>query len=250
MKKLCTFMAMACIVAGSMLSATVSLATGSLGSDRILELKDVWGLKTAASVEDDGVCHLRVSGLAFHSALVVEQVKVERQGDQARIRVALALAKEGRTGFFDADVPIASGLRSVVFGNEGSSVWTSADGCDTRERLINGDFFAKGGLGLIRDRLYVVIKSDRNELILPPVDEKGERQDLPSGKRWTGQEATRKQVVVVSKGKVVAVDAPPEDFALADSIIISFEGDRVAFLDVAKGKGGYYRRPTVGTHPD
>lgn len=97
--------------------------------------------------------------------------------------------------------------------------------------LSEHQYFSKGGLGLIRDGIYIVLKStEKNEL------------KLPGGKHWVGSEITKPEKVVVVDGVVTSDLAAISDKTLEKVIIVSFEGDRVYFYDFANLVGGYYLR--------
>jgi len=91
-------------------------------------------------------------------------------------------------------------------------------------------FISKGGVGIVVKGLFVILDTDTNQL------------RLGDGATWKGKAATERQVVFVHDGKVIGADALPHDFNLADSLVISFESDRVSFYDFKEMSGGYYRR--------
>ena len=91
-------------------------------------------------------------------------------------------------------------------------------------------FFSKGGLGIIRPDLYVVVKSDLNEI------------RLSAGREWRGQAALAPEVAIFFDDKIWAPQTLPAGFDLSRAVIISFETDKVRFFDFSKMSGGYYRR--------
>jgi hypothetical protein len=95
---------------------------------------------------------------------------------------------------------------------------------------------SKGGIGVITKNLHIDLKSTKNELIL------GTRE------RWTGQAVQTSEVVIFFEGKIWSLQALPDGFDLSKAVIVSFENDKVRFLDFSKLSGGYYRRVGVG-HP-
>jgi hypothetical protein len=113
--------------------------------------------------------------------------------------------------------------------------WTqrasSPRGVEDKHMLERNEFFAKGGMGIIRPDFYVVLKSAQNELL------------LRAGEKWTGLGANKRQVVILSEGRIWSREDLPEQFDLSKAIVVSFEGDRVRFFDFEKMTGGYYRRP-------
>jgi len=106
----------------------VGLQTGCYASD-ILKLKDVQGLQVVASAAGDDVCHVAVSGLAFHSALVVDRIDVRMEDQTAVILVHLAPTRPNASGSFSVEVPADGTVNAVAFGLEAAPVWSRADGC-------------------------------------------------------------------------------------------------------------------------
>jgi hypothetical protein len=88
----------------------------------------------------------------------------------------------------------------------------------------------KGGFGVINKNLYIVLKSNKNELI------------TSAGKKWTGQSAAAAEVGVYFDGDIWSPQALPIGFDLSKAVIVSFESDKVRFFDFAKMRGGYYLR--------
>jgi len=106
--------------------------------------------------------------------------------------------------------------------------------------------WSKGGIGIISEELYVVVKSarnDRNELILTPPGHLGKDQRAPVPEtRWKGKSISEGQVVFVYEGKVWEPQDLPQGFDLSKSAVISFESDKVRFFDFQATEGGYYDR--------
>lgn len=90
----------------------------------------------------------------------------------------------------------------------------------------------KGGIGLIKNRLYIVTASMRNELL------------LANGRRWSGLGWKVPQVVVVWRNEVMDMNAVPKDFVPGESVIISFQPDYVDVIDPEAGLSFYYVRDT------
>jgi len=89
---------------------------------------------------------------------------------------------------------------------------------------------SKGGMGIVAKRFFVVLRSDRNELI------------LPDGKSWTGRAASERECVFVLRGKVFPAGQLPKDFRLEKSVVISFEDEKVTFFECNSLSGGFYKR--------
>jgi len=106
----------------------------------------------------------------------------------------------------------------------------NAPNIPTNPSSPSSEYFAKGGIGLIKEQLYIDLISDRNELI------------LPDGKRWVGQNASTPEVILYFKHRMWSLQALPEDFDLSQSIVVSFESSKVRFFDFVEMSGGYYKR--------
>ena len=98
--------------------------------------------------------------------------------------------------------------------------------------------FSKGGIGLLNERLYVVVKTERNgknELIV--------RSANGAEETWHGKSATEPEVVFFYDGKVWSPSQTlPNGFDLSRAILVSFEKEKVRFFDFEKEYGAYYRR--------
>jgi hypothetical protein len=98
--------------------------------------------------------------------------------------------------------------------------------------------FSKGGIGLVNERLYVVVRTEktgRNELIVRPTNGAEET--------WHGKSITEPEVVFFYDGKVwMPSQALPDGFDLSRAIVVSFEKDKVRFFDFEKEYGAYYTR--------
>lgn len=88
---------------------------------------------------------------------------------------------------------------------------------------------AKGGLGIINPSLYIIVKSDRNQL-------------LNAGETWTGRDASSREVVMYFDQRVFSPQSLPKDFDLSKAIVISFEGSKIRFFDLGEMSGCYYSR--------
>jgi len=102
-----------------------------------------------------------------------------------------------------------------------------------RNMISTDEYFAKGGLGIVAEDLYIDLKSPNNELSNQTGD-------------WVGRKRTEREVIVFFGNRVFPTTAVPKDFTLSDAIIVSFEGEVVRFFDAKTFRGGYYRR--IGTH--
>jgi hypothetical protein len=96
--------------------------------------------------------------------------------------------------------------------------------------FASNELFAKGGIGIIDQDLYIALKSPRNELI------------LRRGERWTGLDMSRTEAAIFFEGKVWPPGSLPDHFDLSKAVVISFENTKVRFFDFRNLSGGYYRR--------
>ena len=78
--------------------------------------------------------------------------------------------------------------------------------------------FGKGGLGLVVKQTYAVLDSPRNEL------------RLPGRKSWVGESLSERQLIVVFDGDAFSEGHLPSRFRLAESTVVSFEGDKITFF--------------------
>lgn len=109
----------------SVLVAVVALPTGASGCSlrrQVLEYKDV-GQFSIEEVRYGKARSLRLSGLAFHSALAIDGHEEVMRGDELRVRIFLRLARRDMSGTFDFVVDIPCGVREVRFGDEGHRIW-------------------------------------------------------------------------------------------------------------------------------
>jgi len=114
-----------------------------------------------------------------------------------------------------------------------SNVPSSSQNNDRLISFSDNQCVAKGGIGIINRSLYIVSRSNKNEL------------KLRDGKEWTGHSAEAPEVVTVFKEEVFAGSAVPVAFDLSHAAVISFERDKVRFFEFEKMSGGYYVRQKV-----
>lgn len=129
---------------------------------------------------------------------------------------------------------VAAGLFTLAVAGAASAFGASTAGGKKMERSLA---FPKAGLGLVRNRLYIVVESTRNELI------------FPDGRRWRGAGWQVPQLIVVWRNEVVSMQALPKDFVLQDSVIISYHPTHVDFIDPEAGALYYYNRDTKAPVP-
>jgi hypothetical protein len=140
-------------------------------------------------------------------------------------------------------------VTASLFGAPGASQSTKKlAAAKERDMFANNEFFAKGGIGMISEELYAVVKSaknDRNELIVAPPGHLGRDQSAPVPKtRWKGKSASEAEVVFFFGGKTWSPQQLPDGFDLSKTVVVSFEASKVRFFDFRKMSGGYYERIT------
>ena len=98
--------------------------------------------------------------------------------------------------------------------------------------------FSKGGMGLLNERLFVVVRAQRtgrNELIVRSINGAEET--------WRGKSVKEPEIVFFYDGKVWSHSQPlPDGFDLSRTILVSFEKEKVRFFDFEKEYGAYYSR--------
>lgn len=129
-----------------------------------------------------------------------------------------------------------------------SSPQAVSQGDATKEKgmFATTRYLSKGGIGMISEELYVVVKSstkDRNELIVVPPGHLGQDQSAPVPEtRWKGKGVTEAEVAIFFQGKVWSSQALPDRFDLSKAVVISFEGDKIRFFNFQAMAGGYFQR--------
>ena len=123
-------------------------------------------------------------------------------------------------------------LAATSFCAQGAGqVAKKLDAPKEKDMFATNRCFPKGGLGIINSKLYIVLKSTKNELLVDP-----------GGSRWTGQSAPKAEIVFFVDGKVLSPQQLPEAFDLSNAVVVSFERLKIRFFDFRKMSGGYYER--------
>jgi len=105
-----------------LLIAAVLLTTAcNAGDDMILEHKDVQ-LKVT-EVPDRTPLVLKISGLAFHSALAVEKITTKTEESSLIVYVQLTIARPGLSGRFEHELSVPDSVNEVRFGKERFVIW-------------------------------------------------------------------------------------------------------------------------------
>ncbi len=87
----------------------------------VLEQKDVQFFKVEEIKQKP--ISLRISGLAFHSSLVVSDLKIQKKDTSLLLLVFLSPSKEGLSGSFNYEVSVPDSANYVLFGNEKTVIW-------------------------------------------------------------------------------------------------------------------------------
>lgn len=96
-------------------------------------------------------------------------------------------------------------------------------------RMFEHECVSKSGFGVINPDLHIVLRSDRNELLVSSV-------------RWKGASRFMPQRVLVRHGAVVAEGNELPSSLRADDVVVSFKRARVYFHDFRGHTGCYYER--------
>lgn len=94
-----------------------------MGNVRIAEKNDVRFQPLIVATIDGGP-ELRVAGLLFHSAAIVENIRLVANGRTMRILVEMLPTHAGKSGRFEATVPLPTDVQRVTFGQADAELWT------------------------------------------------------------------------------------------------------------------------------
>jgi hypothetical protein len=138
-------------------------------------------------------------------------------------------------------------IAATLFSARGASqIAKQSRAPEERNVIATSRYLSKGGIGMISEELYVVVKSarnDRNELIVEPPGHLGKDQSAPVPQtRWKGKNATEAEVAIFFEGRVWSPQDLPDRFDLSKAIVVSFESDKVRFFNFQAMSGGYYER--------
>jgi hypothetical protein len=97
----------------------------------VLESKDVQFFKVE-ELPGTRPTRLRISGLAFKSAMAVRKITTEEDGTAVVVLVHLSLAKRGTSGSFMYDLPVPDSVNEVRFGSSKVSIWRRGTGVHVR----------------------------------------------------------------------------------------------------------------------
>jgi hypothetical protein len=100
-----------------------------------------------------------------------------------------------------------------------------------KKMLAENVAFSKGGVGIITPNAYIIVNSDKNELLLGDAH-----------KKWTGLSRAEKQVVILIGDHVVDPAKLPDGYDISKATVISFEGNEIRFVDFPTEQAGFYQR--------
>jgi hypothetical protein len=107
----------------------LALAIGTLlaGCDAVsgsvLELRNTYRFALTEAADASGVT-LHISGFSGDSARVVSGITETTRGDTLVFKVHEVLAHDdGRTGSFEHDIRVPTGVSHVVYGDEEQQIW-------------------------------------------------------------------------------------------------------------------------------
>lgn len=92
------------------------------GQSMILEAKDVQFFKTSVSYVG-GDTRLKISGLAFHSALAVETLQQKEEAETLHLLITLVPARPGLSGTFNYTIEVPPEVTHVTFGTSETVIW-------------------------------------------------------------------------------------------------------------------------------
>jgi hypothetical protein len=103
-----------------------TIISGCAGESMILELKDVQFFKSEQISSTPPT--IRISGLAFHSSMAVQQITATRADDTSQILIHMVLTRPSLSGSFDYTYEVPSSVNAVTFGNEKTPIWNRSSG--------------------------------------------------------------------------------------------------------------------------
>lgn len=88
----------------------------------ILERSDVQEFKVEEVLNGSKV-KLTIQGLAFHSAMVVDQISAPVQDRSINVTVSMVLTKQDKSGSFFYELEIPQNVNQVTFGKNKVTIW-------------------------------------------------------------------------------------------------------------------------------
>lgn len=114
------------ILALVLLSAAATFIAYAHGKDMILELKDIQFFK--AQLTNSSPVTIKLSGLAFHSSLAIQDVTTSQNDESLQILVHLTPATEKLSGNLDYTFSVPASVNTVTFGEKKAPIWSRNTG--------------------------------------------------------------------------------------------------------------------------
>jgi hypothetical protein len=92
-----------------------------------LEAKDVLHLEVRQTRSQPHVS-LGIAGIAFHSALVVNDPSIKTEGNELQVRIILSPTRQGGSAEFEFPIDIPDQVSTVVFGDARKVIWNRQGG--------------------------------------------------------------------------------------------------------------------------
>jgi hypothetical protein len=99
----------------------ILIGGGCMKSNRVEEKNVRFFEKKVVIINGERILKLR--GLVFHSALVIDKVEFKRTNEDLLILIYLTPAKKGLSGSFDLNIPLLSSDKQILFGSSGIQIW-------------------------------------------------------------------------------------------------------------------------------
>jgi hypothetical protein len=103
------------------LTSALDLTGCNRKPDMVLALKDVQFFDTQEISLSP--LTIRISGLAFHSSLVVHEITAIQDGDTLLVLVHLVPTRQGLSGTFRYDLVVPESVNKITFGEEKALIW-------------------------------------------------------------------------------------------------------------------------------
>jgi YD repeat-containing protein len=127
--------------------------------DMVLALKDVQFFN--AQEISSSPLTIRVSGLAFHSLLVVREITTAQEGDSLLVLVHLIPARQGLSGTFRYDLVVPDSVNKVAFGEQRTLIW---------DRTLGGHSLIQTGASGIQSLAFAYNANDAITTLTNSVD--------------------------------------------------------------------------------
>ena len=100
----------------------ILLGMAACQRETVLEHKDVQSFGVV-ELNDQRQRTIRISGLAFASAMSVRRIETSVRGNSLTVLVFIGLAKQGQSGSFAYDLILPPSVQDVRFGKNEVVIW-------------------------------------------------------------------------------------------------------------------------------